>query len=243
MKRQKLACTQQDITPGGLPCSVIAVFVGLAFLQTAPAPPPPSLLEKRLKLACTTWQALIAADRTNLFAADRTVATQYVLTNIVDSATLAAPWIYEYELSATHLAPHVPITDAARQFLADIRPAPGDNATSSVTYVAMPAEGGCSALLHHANIIAITSHRSYALTITYQTHTVVVTFVHDDYGTVYSAVDSLTGAFLSTTDEPAPLFEVVATRWCVPSKSIEGSQMVANMFSLVAPSAAAAAPP
>lgn len=239
MERRKLACTQRDISPGGSPCSVIAVFVGLAILQSAPDRPPLALLEKRLKLACTVWEALVDPARTNLFVADRMVAADYVLANIVGSATMAAPWIYEYELTANHLAPHVAVTDEARQFLAAIRSAPNDKNVSSVTYVAMPIEGGCSALLHHAHIIAISTRRSFALTITYQSHTVVVTFVHDDFGTVYSAVDSLSGAYLVANDDPLPLFDAVAGRWCAPSNSIEGSQMVANMFSL----AAAAAPP
>lgn len=234
METRRLSCTQRDLVPGGTPCSVIAALLGLTVLQAAPARPATELIDKRMRVACAVWEALVSARRSTLFADDRMVAVEYVLTNVVDATTLAAPWVYEYELSATHLAAGVALDAAAQQFLAEVARPAANAGVSSVTYVVIPASGGLLALLQHANVVATAARRSYAVTITYQAHTVLVTIVHDDIGTVYSAIDSLLGLWLVVHDDPAPLFAQVANHWCAPARSAALGQVTANMFSLVA---------
>lgn len=233
MEERRLSCTQLTLLPnGGTPCSVIAVLTGLAFLQAAPHEPTPAQLAHRMQLGCSVWAALVAPQRTDLFARDRMVGSEYVLDNVVDVATRAAPWVHDAMLLALHLPPGTQPPDGARQFLAELAPRPRGTQDSVDMRV---LDGGVHAMLEHVAETAARTQRSRALVITYANHSIVVAVVLDTHGTTFSAVDSLTGTWLLATDDPTPLFARVAAAWCAPATDVAAAYATASMFSLAAP--------
>jgi hypothetical protein len=232
MEERRIPCTQLSLLPnGGTPCSVIAVLTGLAFLQAAPHQPTLAQLVHRMQLGCTVWAALVAPQRTDLFARDRMVGSEYVLSNVVDVATRAAPWVHVAMLLALHLPPGVQPPDGARQFLAELAPRPQGTPDSIDMRV---LDGGVHAMLEFLADTAERTQRSHALVVTYGNHSIVVAAVLDTHGISYHAVDSLTGSWLLVTDNPAPLFARVASAWCPPTDDTLAAYAVANMFGLTA---------
>lgn len=223
MKVQRLACTQRSFTMGS-PCSVIAAFTGLAFLQAEPDDPTARQLEHRLRMACTTWAILVSPTRGKHVPSDALTVNE-VLSAVVDSDTGAAPWVHHLEMTGLHM-PAGRTPAAALAALADLGP-------PSAGVVEFMSVASMLDALHEAERRATAGRRSLAITVTYGGHTVVVAFVVNDFGYCASALDSLTGQWLTGDGADAihTLLGHVVTAWFPPTEDVDAALFTANVFS------------
>jgi len=228
MHVQQLACTQRSYTNGS-PCSVIAAFAGLAFLQAAPDDPPIRRLEHRLRMGCTAWAILVSPPRGRHTPSDALTVNE-VLSSVVDTDTGAAPWVHHLEMVGLHVpASHAA---AAAAMLATL----GTPAAGVIEFMTVAS---MRAALREAERRATTTRHSLAATVTYAGHTVVVAFVVNDFGHCASALDSLSGQWLigDGADAINTLVDHVTTVWFPPTEVVDAALFTANVFSC------AAAPP
>lgn len=228
MQSRTLGVTQSALVPGGMPCSVIAVLIGNALLRAAPGALHVSALDHCVRIGCTAWTLLTAPQRKRA-TDDMTLTVAEVLDNLVAVVTYAAPWRAEVELTGLHLSAGVEVPAAALEFLRA-------TATTADSIVEYATADSLPAALQTAAARAATTGRSLAATITYVGHTVVVVFVHDDYGTIVHAVDSLTGEWLIADELATPdLLARVTTGWCAPAATVDAAQFTVNIFGRHAP--------
>lgn len=229
----RLPFTQGQLVPPGVgPCASIAVLVGHALLQTADA----AAIARRVRLGCDV-HATLAAPGEILMPAQ-------VLAGVDDARTGAAPWVHVVELVGVHLPPGARLAPASRDFIdATAAISCDDPARVDVPLETVPA--GLVSALERVEARARLSSVSLAAAVTYAGHTIVVAAVHDTWGLCFSAVDSLTGEFVSVLDDSAPLFAHVAAVMCAPrppdpapaatAADTAPCAFVANVFRLAIP--------
>lgn len=228
MQARALGITQGALVPGGTPCSVIAVLIGNALLRAAPGALDAAALDHCVRIGCTAW-ALLTAPQRKRATDDSTLTAAEVLDSLVATVTYAAPWRAEAELTGLHLRAGVEVPPAAREFLRA-------TATAADSIVEFATADSLAAALQTAAARAATTGRSLAATVTHAGHTVVVVFVHDDYGTIVHAVDSLSGEWLIADETAASdLLARVATDWCAPADTVDAAQFSVNIFGRHAP--------